>query len=124
MVVLPIETLHDIITSKKKRRALSDGVVFATAGDKGVIRVWSSLNSDPLTSLQGEGENQDHQSYSHLLYRDGRLVGVASDHTITIYDSQNLLNESKQVRNVLLSRTSNFCLDCLISKLKSAFCSS
>ncbi len=93
--MVPMETLNGFVQSKKKKRSLSEGVAFATAGDKGVIRFWNSLTSDPVATLPAL-----FQSYSGLLYRGGLLVGVTFDHSIIIYNSAEKFNKTKQVISI------------------------
>ncbi|XP_064391571.1 transducin beta-like protein 3 isoform X2 [Halichondria panicea] len=92
LVVVPMDTLDGFVKSKKKKRSLSEGVAFATAGDKGVIRLWNSLTSDPIATLPALS-----QSYSGLLYSGGLLVGVTFDHSLIIYNSTQHFNTTKQL---------------------------
>ncbi len=93
--MVPMDTLDGFVKSKKKKRSLSEGVAFATAGDKGVIRLWNSLTSDPIATLPALS-----QSYSGLLYSGGLLVGVTFDHSLIIYNSTQHFNTTKQVSHV------------------------
>lgn len=101
---------HNARTTRKTNTSVSErGVVFATAGDKGVIRLWNTLNSDPIQTLQplgvgvGDGSvgepGAPQQTYTGLLYRPshGLLVGLTDDHRLLFYDQGEEFRKTKQV---------------------------
>ena len=91
----------------KKSQSTERGVVFATAGDKGVIRIWDTLNSDPIQTLQpldqgvsdSPPDSNTPQAYTGLMYNEsqGVLVGVTYDHNVLFYSQQEEFQKSKQV---------------------------
>lgn len=94
-------------------------MVFATAGSKGLIRVWSTDRPHPLHVLEplagscddgrekeerGEGEEEEREitsSYTGLHYNESlkQLIGVTYDQNIIFIDSQQFKIE-KQVREM------------------------
>lgn len=87
-------------------------VMFATAGDKGLIRIWSTCESTPLHCLEPlegsekeeeegkrEEEEEGRQVYVGLHYccREGVMVGVTSDHNIIVYGTTDGYSQIKQV---------------------------
>lgn len=98
-------------------------VVFATAGSKGVVRVWSTRRLHPLHSLEPlaaspsislkkeEGEEEGEESmetemeatYTGLHYNESLsiLAAVTYDHNITFFDGQQF-HRVKQVRAKLV----------------------
>ena len=96
----------------KKIQSIERGVVFATAGDKGVIRLWDMLNSDPIQTLQpldqgvsdSPPDSSTPQAYTGLMYSEsqGALVGVTYDHNVLFYSQQEEFQKSKQVSHHII----------------------
>ena len=114
------------LRAHRKKGLSKHGLLFATAGDKGIIRVWSSESSGPpclcscgqLAKVSaiaskseqapseggvGEGEEEDREKVPshvytslHLCEELGALCGVTHDHNLVLYDLPQLLM-TKQV---------------------------
>ena len=94
--------------------ASKDSILFATAGSKGCIRLWSSRKKNPLFSLEslagsvelaqrsntGEEEEDDESGCGrerssseggytglHFCSSTGQVIAVTYDHNIVFYDS-------------------------------------
>ena len=104
LVVLPSESAKqewklDEEKEEEEEEELADsGLLFATAGDKCMIRVWHTSRTQPLASLeplvggcgqQEAGAGEAPQAYTDLQYcsKLGALVGVTFDHNIVLYDT-------------------------------------
>ena len=113
------------LRAQRKKGLGKHGLLFATAGDKGIIRVWSSESSGPpclsscgqiakasttsdgseQTPSEGEGEREEGREgdtgrvYTslHLCKELGALCGVTHDHNLVLYDLPQL-SLRKQVR--------------------------
>ena len=105
MVLLPSAQQDE---ASRKR----EGVVFATAGDKGVIRVWSTYETSPLHCLEPLSSHRQQQEEKDEREEDigqiyvglnhcqglGAIVGVTSDHNIIMYSTNDGYTQVKQVK--------------------------
>ena len=104
MAVVPVDAVPQPHKKHSRKRHVTEGVAFATAGDKGIIRIWNTLSSDPIHTLQAlprgvseSSESSAPQSYCSLMYSHGCLLGVTFDHSVLVYDSNERFHQSKQV---------------------------
>ena len=114
------------LRAHRKKGIGKHGLIFATAGDKGVIRIWSSESSGPpclclcghlaeasgatvseLDQTPGGGEEEREREVSHV-YTSlhlcgglGALCGVTHDHNLVLCDLPQL-SQRKQVRQLLI----------------------
>lgn len=105
----PVKQALPVHKKKKVKMADKHGLLFATAGDKGVVRVWSTENSSPLCTCQplatpitvtqsshtAEESSKDEEEKErdsahvftslHLCQSQGSICGVTHDHNLVFY---------------------------------------
>ena len=92
-----------------KKKKNGSGLLFATAGDKGVVRVWTSAVgmaspcllscrplAPPITSVDRESQDPSREEREggvarvftdlHLLQQSNAVCGVTHDHNLVTYD--------------------------------------